>query len=84
MVENHKPVTLLKCSKAVLDSPVLRIKKLGGDVGSRFSTRPSHGYRPAEVPPFAEVVGIRTTVVNHIPGPFVVISRDVVSSDIVP
>ena len=52
--------------------------------GSRPGRR--MGYCPAEAPPFAEVVDIRvpsyctTAVVTHIPGLFVVVSRDAVSS----
>ena len=33
-------------------------------VGSRFSTPPSHGYCPAWVPPFVEVVDIRILIVR--------------------
>ena len=36
----------------------------GQHVGSRFPTWRSHGYCPAEVPPFAEVVGYPTLVVR--------------------
>ena len=72
---------------AVSSAYVAPSTTVGSRFSSRFSGRPSHGYCPAEVPPFAEVVDICisycTTVVTHIPGLYVVVSRDVVSSDII-